>query len=144
MQSRNHRTFRTDGKPHGLVHLRKSRRHLWIWSIPKTEESSTEILIAIFPEAEKRNLEKLREKDERRTERLPIGANTAIFSVVDGVLLKPLPYEEPGQLVQLWEAPGPGGRNSVSPGAFLDWREHSSVFENLSLRQHTDMNLTGE
>src|SRR5438128_3301473 len=75
---------------------------------------------------------------------LGIGANTAIFSVVDGVLLKPLPYEEPGQLVQVWEAPGPGGRNSVSPGAFLDWREHSTVFENLSLRQHTDMNLTGE
>src|SRR6266568_2732112 len=75
---------------------------------------------------------------------LGIGANTATFSVVDGVLLKPLPYEEPGQLVQVWEAPGPGGRNSVSPGAFLDWREHSTVFENLSLRQHTDMNLTGE
>src|SRR2546422_3995538 len=75
---------------------------------------------------------------------LGIGANTAIFSVVDGVLLEPLRYEDPGQLVQVWEAPGPGGRNSVSPGAFLDWREHSSVFENLSLRQHTDMNLTGE
>ncbi len=75
---------------------------------------------------------------------LGIGANTAIFSVVDGVLLKPLPYERPGQLVQVWEAPGPGKRNSASPGAFLDWKEHSTVFESLSLRQNTAMNLTGD
>ena len=64
---------------------------------------------------------------------LGIGANTAIFSIIDGVLLKPLPYEQPGQLVQVWEAPHPGGRNSVSPGAFLDWKEHNTVFESLSL-----------
>jgi putative ABC transport system permease protein len=74
---------------------------------------------------------------------LGIGVNTAIFSVVDSVLLKPLPYERPGQLVQLWEAPSPGKRNSASPGAFLDWREHGTTFESLSLRQNTAMNLTG-
>src|SRR2546426_7072215 len=75
---------------------------------------------------------------------LGIGANTAIFSIVDGVLLKPLPYDQPGQLVYVWDVPGPGKRNSASPGAFLDWREHGTVFESLSLRQNTDMNLTGD
>ena len=75
---------------------------------------------------------------------LGIGANTAIFSVVNGVLLKPLPYERPGQLVQVWEAPCPGGRNSVSPGAFLDWKEHGTVLESLSLGQESELNLTGD
>ncbi|MCC6232450.1 MAG: ABC transporter permease [Verrucomicrobiales bacterium] len=75
---------------------------------------------------------------------LGIGANTAMFSIVNSVLLKPLPYDEPGQLVQVWEAPGPGQRNWASPGAFLDWKEHSTVFENLSLLDGRELNLTGE
>jgi len=75
---------------------------------------------------------------------LGIGANTAIFSIVNGVLLKPLPYDQPGQLVQVWEAPGPGRRMYVSPGAFLDWRQHGSAFEALSLANDTDRNLTGD
>jgi len=74
---------------------------------------------------------------------LGIGANTAIFSVVDAVLLKALPYDDPRQLVQVWEAPQPGKRNSVSPGAFLDWKEHAKVFDSLSLVDETEKNLTG-
>src|SRR2546425_4123322 len=74
---------------------------------------------------------------------LGIGANTAIFSVVDGVLLKPLHYEQPGQLVQVWEAPSPGKRNSVSPGVFLDWKQQSVRFDSLAAYNNADMNLTG-
>src|SRR4030095_16009633 len=76
---------------------------------------------------------------------LGIGANTAIFSVVNGVLLKPLPYDQPGQLVQLWEARQPGRPNgAVSPGAFTDWKEGNTTLEALSLVDGAEMNLTGE
>jgi putative ABC transport system permease protein len=75
---------------------------------------------------------------------LGIGANTAIFSVVNGVLLKPLPYDQPGQLVQLWEDPGGGTRkNRIAPGAFLDWREHNTTFESLSVFGGATLNLAG-
>src|SRR2546421_715438 len=74
---------------------------------------------------------------------LGIGANTAIFSVVNGVLLKPLPYDQPGQLVQVWEAPSPGKRNSVSPGVFLDWKLQSIRFDSLAAFNNADLNLTG-
>jgi predicted permease len=74
---------------------------------------------------------------------LGIGANTAIFSVVNGVLLKPLPYEQPGQLVNLWEA-APWGQSTVSPGAFTDWRDGSTSLEALSVVRGASMNLVGE
>ena len=75
---------------------------------------------------------------------LGIGANTAIFSIVDTILLKPLPYEDAGQLVQVWEAPQPGKRNSVSPGAFLDWKEHAAIFEGLWVVDETEKILIGK
>jgi putative ABC transport system permease protein len=75
---------------------------------------------------------------------LGIGANTAIFSVVNAVLLKPLPYDQPGLIIQIWEDPGSGDRrNNVSPGAFHDWRENSASFENVSLLNNINLNLIG-
>jgi putative ABC transport system permease protein len=60
---------------------------------------------------------------------LGIGANTAIFSVVYGALLAPLPMPHPEQLVMVWSKIS--GRNVVSPGDFLDWKQQNSVFQNL-------------
>ncbi|HEU0179205.1 MAG TPA: ABC transporter permease [Blastocatellia bacterium] len=74
---------------------------------------------------------------------LGIGANTAIFSVVNAVLLKPLPYEQPEQLLNLWEA-APWGQSTVSPGAFTDWRDGSTSLEALSVVRGSSMNLGGD
>lgn len=63
---------------------------------------------------------------------LGIGANTAIFSVVHAVLLRPLPYAEPDRLVQIWEvSPDGDDHNVVSSGNYLDWRERATSFEEL-------------
>jgi predicted permease len=62
---------------------------------------------------------------------LGIGANTAIFSVVYGTLLEPLPYRDADRLVMLWSKPEPNSRNSTAAGDFLVWRAQSTVFEGL-------------
>jgi putative ABC transport system permease protein len=76
---------------------------------------------------------------------LGIGANTAIFTVVNAVLLKPLPFPEPDRLVQVWETKPSQGyfRNVVNPFNFLDWREHTHSFEDLAAAQSLTTNLTG-
>ncbi len=65
---------------------------------------------------------------------LGIGALTAIFSVVNAVLLRPLPYDAPEQLVMLWERNDSQGleRSPVSPGNLGDWREQTQTFQAIS------------
>ncbi len=74
---------------------------------------------------------------------LGIGANSAIFSFVDGVLLKPLPYADPDRIVLLWEKPPGGGNNVVSALNFLDWREQSGVFDHMAAVAGGSVTLTG-
>jgi putative ABC transport system permease protein len=74
---------------------------------------------------------------------LGIGANTAIFSVVNAVLLKPLPYEDPDRLVVLFETIS-GRTIPVSYLNFADWRDQSKVFQSVSaVRSQESFNLTG-
>ncbi len=58
-----------------------------------------------------------------------VGANVAIFSFVDGILLKPLPYDEPERIVRVLEKPPQGERNGISTLNFLDWQKDNTVFD---------------
>src|SRR4029079_14655204 len=60
---------------------------------------------------------------------LGIGANTAMFSLIDAVFLKPLPFPEPDRIVRVWEAPTPVSINSTTPGDFLAMNARSTMFE---------------
>src|SRR6476661_6377996 len=75
---------------------------------------------------------------------LGIGANSAIFSVVHGVLLRPLPYGEPGALVRIYGRYPEFGRTSTSLPDFQDWRDQSHAFQQMSARYNTAFVLTGE
>ena len=72
-----------------------------------------------------------------------IGANTAIFSFVDGVLLKPLPYAEPERIVRVLEKPPGGGRNGISTLNYLDWQNQNKVFEYMAAQTGGSVTLTG-
>ena len=76
---------------------------------------------------------------------LGIGANTAIFSAVDAVLLRPLPYPEPDQLVKVWEKRHREGvlNNTVAPADFIDWSKMNGAFEAMAAVGVRTVDLTG-
>ena len=76
---------------------------------------------------------------------LGIGANTAIFSVVNALLLAPLPFANPDRLVMLWEsdAGNPASMNIVSAPNWEDWRRQSTTLERFAIWEFTSFNLSG-
>jgi hypothetical protein len=74
---------------------------------------------------------------------LGVGANTAIFSVVNGVLLNPLPYPAPDQLFALYSRTADGPRASSSYPNFLDWVRDNRSFSDLAAFRPDDLNLIG-
>src|SRR5688572_12005400 len=76
---------------------------------------------------------------------LGIGANTAIFSVVNSVLLRPLPYKDPERLAMVWEDGSKHGFPRETPAAanFIDWRDQNTVFDGMAAIADVSFNLTG-
>src|SRR3954467_5120970 len=76
---------------------------------------------------------------------LGIGANTAIFTLVNAVLLEPLPFRDPSRLVVMWETNARrGGRpNTIAPANFLRWRERATAFDRMGPFSDYRINLTG-
>ena len=77
---------------------------------------------------------------------LGIGANTAVFSVVNAVLLQPLPFRDPDRLVALWQTNMARGsdRENVSPANFYDWRADSQAFEEMVAMVYWAFDYTGK
>ena len=77
---------------------------------------------------------------------LGIGANTAIFSLVNAVMFKPLPLSEPERLALVWEeVPAIGAvRDSPAPGNYSDWKAQNRVFEDMAAFSWLSFNLTGD
>ena len=77
---------------------------------------------------------------------LGIGANTAIFSVVNTLLMRPLPYSNPDQLVMVWEnlRKDNNPHNAVAPANFVDWKEQNKSFQQMAaFTAPVNYNFTG-
>jgi len=76
---------------------------------------------------------------------LGIGVATAAFSITDHVLVRPLPFPRPGDLVDLWQNQAIRGvvRNELSPGNYRDWKSMSTSFESMGMFTQTSMNMVG-
>ena len=74
---------------------------------------------------------------------LAIGAITALFSVVDGVLLNPLPYPQPDQLVTLHESKPNFNTGSISYPNFLDWQKTNTTFSSMAISRPYSFTLSG-
>ena len=77
---------------------------------------------------------------------LGIGANAAIFSVVDAVIIRALPYTDPDRLVMVWEDATFAGfpRNTPAPGNFNEWRRLNRSFEDMAATRGATASLTGD
>lgn len=77
---------------------------------------------------------------------LGIGANTAIFSVVNAVLLRELPFHEAGRLVMVWEDDTRLGfpQNTPAPGNYADWKADKNIFEDAAALAGRTYNLSGD
>ena len=75
---------------------------------------------------------------------LGIGANTAAFSVADFVLLRPLPFADPGRLVKLWERPAGGGRFELSPPNYNDYKAQLHSFSAIGAFHGISVSLVGQ
>ena len=76
---------------------------------------------------------------------LGVGANTAIFTIVNAVLLEPLPFRDPSRLVVMWETNGrrAGRPNTLAPANFICWRERATAFQQMAPFYDYRLNLTG-
>src|SRR3954454_22336950 len=76
---------------------------------------------------------------------LGIGANSAIFSIVNGLLLRPLPYADSERLVIIWtHSPGANvAQDWPSPGQYMAVKSQDSAFEEIAIAQGTSVNMTG-
>jgi len=77
---------------------------------------------------------------------LGIGANTAVFSVVDAVLIRPLPYADAGRLVMVWEDASLVGfpSNTPAPANWVDWRKQNTVFTDIAATRGASYNISGD
>src|SRR5437868_6245913 len=77
---------------------------------------------------------------------LGIGANTAIFSLVSAVLVRPLKYRDAERLVMVWEAPPVAGlaRDNPATGNYADWKAQNRAFEDMAAVDQRTYDLTGE